>query len=200
MDARVKPAHDERMVLCYGPGSAAHRFALRCVRGTTSSALIRSRLHGALHTRVDGVERCRTADVKSVALLTAEAQIGDGFRYVDFSKEIAVARVTAHAVLVRVAPTDGAPDAPFGVTAHPIGNAGLGHVCEDLAVRRLSGGHIQIKRANMRRVFRSVRESGVAHIELLLVRRDGKAVGLHEIIGDDFDVTGFRIYPVDVAL
>src|SRR4051812_20010286 len=37
MDARVKPAHDE-VLFCYGPGSAAHRFAkscaLRCVRGT----------------------------------------------------------------------------------------------------------------------------------------------------------------------
>src|SRR5436305_9954364 len=98
MDARVKPAHDERMVLCYGPGSAAHRFALRCVRGTTSLAVMRSRLHRALHTRIDGVERCRTADVKSVALLAAEAQIGDGFRYVDFSEQIAVSRVAANAV------------------------------------------------------------------------------------------------------
>src|SRR3954452_17046095 len=132
MDGRGQPAHDERMLLCYGPGSAAHRFALRCVRGTTSSAVIRSRLHRALHTRIDGVERCRTADVKSVSLLTAEAQIGDGFRYVDFSEQIAVVRVAAHAVLVRVAPAHGAPDAPFGVTAHPVGNAGLGHVCKDL--------------------------------------------------------------------
>jgi len=34
MDARVKPAHDERVALC-GPGSAAHRksYALRCFRG-----------------------------------------------------------------------------------------------------------------------------------------------------------------------
>src|SRR3954447_24171653 len=140
------------------------------------SAIKRSRLHRALHARIDGVERCRTADVKSVALLAAEAQIGNGFRYVDFSEEIAVSRVTAHAVLVRVTPTHRAPDASFGVTAHPVGDAGLGHVCEDFAVRRLSGGHIQIERANMRWVFRSVGESGVAHIELLLVGRDGKAI------------------------
>src|SRR3954468_13051183 len=98
---------------------------------------MRSRLHGALHTRIDRVKRCRTADVKSVSLLTAEAQIGDGFRYVDFSEEIAVSRVAAHAVLVRVAPTHRAPDASFGVTAYPVGNAGLGHLCKDLAVRCL---------------------------------------------------------------
>src|ERR1700716_1831298 len=161
---------------------------------------MRSRLHGALYTRIDGVERCRTADVKSVSLLTAETQIGDGFRYVDLSEQIAVSRVAAHAVLVRVAPTHGAPDPPFGVTAHPVGNAGLGHVRKDFAVRRLSGGHIQIKRANMRRVVRSVCESGVAHVELLLVRREGKAIGFHEVIDDNFDVTGFRIYPVDITL
>src|SRR3954465_7956223 len=141
MDARVKPAHDERMVLCYAPGSAAHHAvkngALRCVRGTTSSAIKRSRLHGALHAGIDGVERCRTADVKSVSLLTAEAQIGHGFRYVDFSKEIAVLRGAARAVLVRVAPTHRAPDASFRVAAHSVGNAGLGHVREDFAVRRL---------------------------------------------------------------
>src|SRR4051812_16853841 len=149
---------------------------------------MRSRLHGALYARIDGVERSRTADVKPVSLLTAEAQIGDGFRYVDFSEEIAVSRVAAHAVLVRITPADRAPHASFGVAAHPVGNAGLRHVREDLAVRRLSGGHIEIKRANMRWVFRSVGESGIAHIELLLVRRDGKAIGFHEVIGDDFDV------------
>src|SRR6185295_5754072 len=100
----------------------------------------------------------------------------------DFSKEITVSRVAAHAVLVRVAPTHGAPDASFGVTAHPVGNAGLGHVRKDLAVRRLSGGHVQIEHANMRRIVRAIRESGVAYIELLLVRREGKSIGLHEVV------------------
>ena len=52
----------------------------------------------------------------------------------------------------------------------------------------------------MRRVVRPVREAGVADIELLLVRREAKAVGLHEVIDDNLDVTGFRIYPVDVFL
>src|SRR3982751_4377599 len=76
------------------------RAALRPGHDILSS--MRSRLHGALHARIDGVERCRTADVESVSLLTAEAQIGDGFRDVDFSKEIAVFRVAADAVLVRI--------------------------------------------------------------------------------------------------
>src|SRR5712671_8182930 len=100
-------------------------------------------LHSALHTRVDCIERCRAADVKSISLLTAEAQVGDGFRYVDLAEQIAVRSVTAHAVLVGIAPTHGAPNTPGGVTAHPVGNAGLGHFRKDFAVRHLSGRHIQ---------------------------------------------------------
>src|SRR3954447_22724705 len=93
-----------------------------------------SRLHGALHTRVDGVERRRTANIKPVPLLTAEAEVGDGFRDVDLAEQIAVLGVAAHAVLVRIAPTHRAPDTAVAVAAHPIGNAGLGHFRKDLAV------------------------------------------------------------------
>src|SRR5215212_9298544 len=52
----------------------------------------------------------------------------------------------------------------------------------------------------MRRVVRPVREAGIADIELLLVRREAKAVRLYEVIDDHLDVTGFRIHPVDVVL
>ena len=52
----------------------------------------------------------------------------------------------------------------------------------------------------MRRVVRPVREAGVDDIELLLVRREDNAVGLHEIIDDNLDVTRFRINAVDVFL
>src|ERR1700730_17300043 len=103
-----------------------------------------SRLQSALHTRVDCVERCRAADVESVSLLTAEAQIGDSFRYVDLAEQIAVTRVGAHAVLVRIAPAHGAPNIPVGVSAHPVGDAGLGHFRKDLAVRHFSGRDIQV--------------------------------------------------------
>ena len=64
-----------------------------------------SRLHRALHARVERIERGRTANVESISLLTAEAQIGDGFRDVDLAEQIAVRRVAAHAVLVRITPT-----------------------------------------------------------------------------------------------
>src|SRR5437879_9105356 len=104
-----------------------------------------SRLHSALRARVDCVERCRAADVKSISLLTAEAQVGDSFRDVDLAEQIAVFGVAAHAVFVRIAPTHGAPNIPIGVTAHPIGNAGLGHFRKDLAVRHLSGPDIQVE-------------------------------------------------------
>src|SRR5882757_6746984 len=157
-------------------------------------------LKSTLHTRVDCIERCRAADVKSVSLLTAEAQVGDSFRYMDLAEQIAVSSVAAHAILVRIAPTHGAPNTPFGVTAHPVGNAGLGHFRKDFAVRHLSAPHIQVEHADMRRVVRPVGEAGVEDIELLLVRREGNAVGLHEVIDDNFDVTRFRIRPVDVML
>src|SRR6266481_4843935 len=156
-----------------------------------------SGLQSALHTRVDCIERCRPTDVKSVSLLAAEAQVGDSFRYVDLAEQITVFGVAAHAVLVRIAPTHRAPNAPFGVTAHPVGNAGLGHFRKDLAFRCFSGREINVENADMRRVFRPVREAGVADIELLLVGREGKAVGLDEVIDDNFDVTGFWIHPVD---
>src|SRR5579863_4128422 len=122
-------------------------------------------LHGALHTRVDGVERGRAADVKSISLLAAEAKIGDGFGYVDLAEQIAVRRVAAHAVLVRVAPTHGAPKAPVGVAAHPVGDAWLGHFRKDFAVRNLSGADIHVEHADMRRVVRIVREARVDHVD-----------------------------------
>src|SRR5258708_40370733 len=138
-----------------------------------------SRLQSALHTRVDCVERGRAADVKSVSLLTAEAQIGDSFRYVDLAEQIAVRSVAAHAVLVRIAPTHGAPNTPVGITAHPVGNAGLGHFRKDFAVRHLSGPHIQVEYADMRRVIRPVGESGADHLDLLLLTRAPTALAPH---------------------
>src|SRR6266700_6600876 len=110
---------------------------------------IHSRLQGALRTRIDRVERCRTADIKSIALLIAETQIGDGFRYVDLAEQLAVGGVAAHAVLVRIAPTHGAPYAPLGVTAHAVGNAGLGHVRKDLVVPQFSHLNVQVEDADM---------------------------------------------------
>src|SRR5262249_6230838 len=156
-------------------------------------------LQSALHARVDCIERCRTADVKSISLLTAEAQVGDSFWYVDLAEQIAVWSVAAHAVLVRIAPTHGAPNAPGGVTAQPVGNARLGHVGKDLAVRQLARRMIDVEHADMRWVVRPVREAGVDDIELLLVRRQGDAIGLHEVVNDNLDVPGFRIDPVDVV-
>src|SRR5712692_9587190 len=123
-------------------------------------------LQSALHTRVDCIERCRAADIKSIPLLTAEAQVGDSFRYVDLAEQIAVWSVAAHTVLARIAPTHRAPNTPGGVTAHPVGNAGLGHFRKDFAVRDFSGPDIHVEHADMRRVFRPVREAGVEDIEL----------------------------------
>src|SRR6516164_8538989 len=115
---------------------------------------IPSGLQSALHTRVDCIERCRAANVKSISLHTAEAEVGDSFRYVDLPEQIAVWSVAAHAVLARITPTHRAPNTPGGVTAHPIGNAGLGHFRKDSAVRYLSGPNIHVEHADMRRIVR----------------------------------------------
>jgi hypothetical protein len=47
---------------------------------------------------------------------------------------------------------------------------------------------------------RPVREARIADIELLLVRREAKAVRLRGVIDDHLDVTGFRIHPVDIVI
>jgi len=47
---------------------------------------------------------------------------------------------------------------------------------------------------------RAIGEASVDDINLLFVRREGNAVGLDKIVDDHFDVTGFRVDPVDVVL
>jgi hypothetical protein len=70
-------------------------------------------------------------------LLTAEANVGNGFWYVDLAEQISVRSVAAHAVLVRIAPTNGAPDAAVAVATHAVDDARLGHFREDLAVQSI---------------------------------------------------------------
>src|SRR4029450_2786277 len=107
-------------------------------------------------TRIDGIERCRAADVEPVALHPAEAQVGDGFRNVDLAEQIAAWGVAAPAVFVRIAPADGAPHTSLGVAAHSVANSGLGHIGEDLAVRHLSGPDIHVEYAKVRGVVRAI--------------------------------------------
>src|SRR3954452_22897725 len=118
----------------------------------------------------------------------------------DLADQIPGRSVAAHAIFIRIAPTHGAPNAPVGVAAHTIGDAGLWHLRKDFAVGYFSGRKIQIENPNMRRVVRPVRKAGVDDIEFLLVGRQGNAVGLHEVINDYFDLTGFRIYPINIML
>src|SRR6185437_5829007 len=91
-------------------------------------------LHRTLRAGIDRVERARAADVEPVALLAAEAHVGDRLRKVDLAQQLAFRRVAAHAVLGRIAPAAGAPDASVPVGAHAIGDAGLWHLRKDLAV------------------------------------------------------------------
>src|SRR5689334_4266310 len=96
------------------------------------------RLHRTLDTGIDRIQRRRAADVQPVALLAAEAQIGDGFRDMNLAEQLAIGIVAAYAVLVRITPADRAPDAPVTVGAQSIRDAGLRHFREDFAVRCLS--------------------------------------------------------------
>src|SRR6266851_3606070 len=127
--AFLRPWNRRQLWCCASPAKRATS------RGSPPPFAPTSGLHRALRTRVDGVERCRAADVEPVSLHAAEAQVCDRFRNVDLAQEIAAWRVAAHTVLVRVAPAHGAPDTPLGVGAHPVGDAGLGHFRKDLAVR-----------------------------------------------------------------
>jgi hypothetical protein len=88
----------------------------------------------------------------------------------DLAEQIAGGIIATNAVLARIAPTKGAPDVAGGVRAHPVGDAGLGHFREDLAVRCLAAFHIDVEDANMRRIVGPVGEPCVDDVELLLVR------------------------------
>src|SRR5262249_41925188 len=107
------------------------------------------RLQSALRTRVECIERRRATDVQSISLLAAEAQIGHRLRYVNFAEQFAASGVAAHAVLVRIAPADGAPDAAVAVGAQSIGDARLRHLRKDLAVRQFAILDIHIEHADM---------------------------------------------------
>ena len=120
--------------------------------------------------------------------------------YVDLAEQIAAGIVAAHAVFVRIAPTDRAPDIAGGVGAHAVGDAGLGHFGKDLAVGYFAAFDIHVEDANVRRIVRTVGEAGVDDVELLLVRREGNAVRFDEVVDDDFDIAGFRIDPIDIVL
>ena len=77
---------------------------------------------------------------------------------------------------------------PAVLAAHPCRNAGLRHFDKDFAVRNLSGRDIHVEHADMRRVLRTVGKAGVDDVELLLVRREGNAVRLYEVVGDNLDL------------
>ena len=89
---------------------------------------------------------------------------------------------------------------PSVSTAHAVGNAGLGHFRKDFAVRNLSGPDIQRRTRGYAMGCPALREAGVEDIELLLVGREGNAVGLDEVVDDYLDVARFRIHPVHVLL
>src|SRR5262245_59855892 len=101
-----------------GSGLALSRAPERQMCAPCASGL---RLQRTLHTLVHGVQRRRSTDIESVPLLPAEAQIGHRLREMDLAQQFPILGVAAHAVLIGVAPTHGAPDATFGVATHAVG-------------------------------------------------------------------------------
>src|SRR6516165_9821431 len=70
------------------PTVESQRIEARPSATAVNSLLMRhswSWLQSALHARVDRIERRRAADVHSVSLLAAEAQIGHRLRYMDLA-------------------------------------------------------------------------------------------------------------------
>ena len=128
-----------------------------------------------------------------------KSKFAPGLRQVDLAKQLASRGIAANAILVRIAPADGAPDAAIPIGAHSIGDARPLYFRKHLAVRHLAIVVIHVEYADVRRVLWIVGEPGIDDVELLLVGREGDAVRLDEIVNDDFDATGF-IDPIDVAL
>src|SRR5438094_874568 len=116
---------------------------------------IRREWHSSIETLLDIMGHERLLQGNPLLDRSIRNRFGD----VDLAEQIAVRRVAAHAVLVRIAPADGAPDTAVTIAAQPVGNAGLGHLREDLAIRELSGPEIHVEHADMRWVVRPVGEA-----------------------------------------
>jgi len=118
----------------------------------------------------------------------------------DLAKQVTLGTVATDPVLFRVGPTHGTPHVAVDVAAHTVGDTGLEIISKYPAVRLLPGVDIDVEYADMRRVFRTLRDAGVDVVEALLVGRERDAIWLREVVDNDFDLTGLRIDPVDVVL
>src|SRR5439155_19401387 len=98
------------------------------------------------------IERGRAADVEAIPETAAEAQIGARLRYVDLADEVAVGSVAADPVLLRVAPSHGAPDVAVDVAPHAVAVAGLEILGEDPAVPELAALAVYCEHADLGRV------------------------------------------------
>src|SRR3984893_8613245 len=96
----------------------------------------------------------------------------------DLSDEIAVRRVAAHAILLGIGPAHAAPNIAIYVGTHTIGEARREVLGEHFSVGELVA--VDVKHAHARPA--AVGKATIDDVKLLLVRREGKPVGLVEII------------------
>src|SRR5215471_15824347 len=97
----------------------------------------------------------------------------------DLADEITVRRIAPYAVLVGIGPAHAAPDIAVDVGPHAISEAGREVLGEYLAVGELAA--VDIEHPDVGAPAMS--KAAVDDVELRLVRRECKPVGLIEIVG-----------------
>src|ERR1700719_4581716 len=111
----------------------------------------------------------------------------------DLSDEIAVRRVAAHAVLLGIGPAHAAPDIAIYVGTHTIGEAGCEALGEHFSVGELVA--VDVEHTHVRTA--AMGKAAVDDVKLFLVRREGKPVGLIEVISYNGRLPALRIEPID---
>src|SRR5215475_13449097 len=111
----------------------------------------------------------------------------------DLADKIAVRRIAPYAVLVGIGPAHTAPDVAVDVGTHAIAEAGREVLGEYLAVGELAAVDVEHPHVGAS----AMGKAAVDDVELRLVRREGKPVGLIEIVGHDGRLAALRIEPVD---
>src|SRR5262245_59257296 len=150
-----------------------------------------SRALDARRVDVDRIERCGRRDKQPVAPLAAESDVGDDLRDFDASEQRAVRRIALDAGMAA------GPQVSVHVDPETVRDAGL-DVAEHPPIGQFPAVD-DIESADVVRRIGVVGCGGVCDVEGLLVRREGKAVGLHEVLDHGRDLASLGVDAIDVA-
>src|SRR6266567_2809031 len=101
-----------------------------------------SRNHRPPTVNIQRVNGGTGAHEQPVLLRPTKAKIGAAFRKMDLADQRSIGRVTARAVLGRIAPTHRAPDVAVDIATQPVRHAGCEIVGEDASVAQACPIHI----------------------------------------------------------